>query len=268
MSQLDVFRLDGRVALVPGGGGAIGSAMAGALAGAGARVTVVDVTDERAEAAAARLREAGAEVLALGADVTSEAECERIVAATVERLRAPRHHRQLRRGRSRQGPVRRRGLPPRRVGLDLRAQRAEHAPGDPGCREGDDRRWSRWSRPQHLVGPRLARHQRRLLGLRRREGRHQLAHPAVGDRVGQARHHGQRDRPDLRRHAAGGDAARRPGVQGRHRRPDPARAASAARPTSRARPSSSVPTHRRSSPARSSESTAGSPPPSRQERMP
>ena len=84
MSQLDVFRLDGRVALVPGGGGAIGSAMAGALAGAGARVTVVDVTDERAEAAAAKLRDAGAEVLALGADVTSEAECERIVAATLE----------------------------------------------------------------------------------------------------------------------------------------------------------------------------------------
>ncbi len=84
MSQLDVFRLDGRVALIPGGGGAIGSAMAGALAGAGARVTVVDVTDERAEAAAASLREAGAEVLALGADVTAEAECDRIVAATVD----------------------------------------------------------------------------------------------------------------------------------------------------------------------------------------
>jgi gluconate 5-dehydrogenase len=83
MSQLDVFRLDGRVALVPGGGGAIGSALAGALAGAGARVAVIDVTDERAEAAAARIRAAGSEVIAFGADVTSEAECERVVAATV-----------------------------------------------------------------------------------------------------------------------------------------------------------------------------------------
>jgi NAD(P)-dependent dehydrogenase (short-subunit alcohol dehydrogenase family) len=83
MSQLDVFRLDGRVALVPGGGGAIGSALAGALAGAGARVAVIDVTDERAEDAAARIRAAGSEVIAFGADVTSEAECERVVAATV-----------------------------------------------------------------------------------------------------------------------------------------------------------------------------------------
>ena len=54
MSQLDLFRLDGRVALVPGGGGAIGSAMAAAFAGAGAHVAIVDQTDERAEAAAAR----------------------------------------------------------------------------------------------------------------------------------------------------------------------------------------------------------------------
>ena len=86
MSQLDVFSLEGRVALIPGGGGAIGSAIAAALAGAGARVAVVDVTDERAEAAAATIRETGAEVLALGADVTNEAECERIVMATVERF--------------------------------------------------------------------------------------------------------------------------------------------------------------------------------------
>ncbi len=86
MSQLDKFRLDGRVAIVPGGGGAIGSAMAAALAGAGARVAVVDVTEERAEAAAAPIRATGADVLALGADVTQEADCERIVAATVERF--------------------------------------------------------------------------------------------------------------------------------------------------------------------------------------
>jgi gluconate 5-dehydrogenase len=86
MSYLDRFGLEGKVALVPGGGGAIGSAIAGALAAAGARVTVVDVTDERAEAAAERLRAEGADILAIGADVTQEAECERIVAATVERF--------------------------------------------------------------------------------------------------------------------------------------------------------------------------------------
>ena len=86
MSQLDLFRLDGRVALVPGGGGAIGSAMAAAFSGAGAHVVIVDQTDERAEAAAAPIRAAGGQVLALGADVTNEAECERVVGATVERF--------------------------------------------------------------------------------------------------------------------------------------------------------------------------------------
>jgi NAD(P)-dependent dehydrogenase (short-subunit alcohol dehydrogenase family) len=86
MGQLDVFRLDGRVALVSGGGGAIGSAMAAALAGAGAHVTIIDQTDERAEAAAEPIRATGVQVLALGADVTQEAECARVVAAAVERF--------------------------------------------------------------------------------------------------------------------------------------------------------------------------------------
>ena len=86
MSYLDRFGLEGKVALVSGGGGAIGSAIAGALAAAGAKVAVADVTEERAEAAAGPIRATGAEVLALGADVTQEADCERIVAATVERF--------------------------------------------------------------------------------------------------------------------------------------------------------------------------------------
>ena len=86
MSQQDLFGLDGRVALVPGGGGAIGSAMALALSGAGARVAVVDQTQDRADASAERIRAAGGEALALAADVTDAAECDRIVAATVERF--------------------------------------------------------------------------------------------------------------------------------------------------------------------------------------
>jgi len=86
MSYLDRFSVAGRVALVPGGGGAIGGAIAAALSAAGASVTVVDMTEERAEAAAAPIRAAGGDVLALGADVTSEADCRRIVDATVERF--------------------------------------------------------------------------------------------------------------------------------------------------------------------------------------
>jgi gluconate 5-dehydrogenase len=86
MGYLDRFALDGKVALVSGGGGAIGSAIAGALAGAGAKVAVVDVTQERADEAASRIAESGAEVLPLAADVTTEADCDRIVASTVERF--------------------------------------------------------------------------------------------------------------------------------------------------------------------------------------
>ncbi len=69
-----------------GGGGAIGSALAKALAGAGADIAIVDQTDEKAEAAAGPIRELGRGCLATGADVTKEDDCERVVAATVERF--------------------------------------------------------------------------------------------------------------------------------------------------------------------------------------
>ena len=86
MSQLDAFRLDGRVAFVSGGGGAIGSALAVALGGAGARVAVSDIVETNAEAAAERVRAAGAESLAVVADITRESEAERVVGAIVERF--------------------------------------------------------------------------------------------------------------------------------------------------------------------------------------
>lgn len=84
MSYLDAFSLEGKVALVPGGGGAIGSAVAAALAGAGAQVVLANHTLARAEAAASQIRAAGGDALALVADVTVEADCERAVAATLE----------------------------------------------------------------------------------------------------------------------------------------------------------------------------------------
>jgi len=86
MSQLDIFSLEGRVALIPGGGGGIGSALAAGFAGAGAKVIVVDRAQELAEAAVARVRAAGSDGRALTADVTSEAECDRIVAEAVARF--------------------------------------------------------------------------------------------------------------------------------------------------------------------------------------
>jgi gluconate 5-dehydrogenase len=86
MSQLDIFSLTGRVALVPGGGGGIGSALAEALAGAGARVAIAGRTLDACEATAERVRAAGSEGLAIVADATDEGDCDRMVAETVGRF--------------------------------------------------------------------------------------------------------------------------------------------------------------------------------------
>ena len=86
MGQLDIFSLQGRVALIAGGGGAIGSALAEALAGAGAKVAVAGRTPDACEATIERVRAAGSEGLAITADMTSEADCDRMVAETLERF--------------------------------------------------------------------------------------------------------------------------------------------------------------------------------------
>jgi len=80
------FSLEGRVAFIAGGGGAIGSAIASAFARVGARVTAVDVSEAGLASAAARVGEAGSECLALTADVTDPGAAERAVGATVERF--------------------------------------------------------------------------------------------------------------------------------------------------------------------------------------
>jgi gluconate 5-dehydrogenase len=83
---VDRFRLEGRVALVSGGGGAIGSALAQALAAAGAKVAVADIDGPNADAAAEKIRAAGGDSLAIAADITKESEGERVVAAVLERF--------------------------------------------------------------------------------------------------------------------------------------------------------------------------------------
>jgi gluconate 5-dehydrogenase len=59
VGALDLFRLDGRTALVTGGNSGIGEAMAAGLAQAGARLVLLARRAEPLEAAARRLREAG-----------------------------------------------------------------------------------------------------------------------------------------------------------------------------------------------------------------
>jgi NAD(P)-dependent dehydrogenase (short-subunit alcohol dehydrogenase family) len=86
MTQLDIFSLAGRVAFVSGGGGAIGSALAEAMAGVGARVAVAGRTLETCQATVGRLEAAGSEGLAVTGDMTVEADAERVVEETVGRF--------------------------------------------------------------------------------------------------------------------------------------------------------------------------------------
>lgn len=81
-----MFRLDEKVALIPGGSGGIGSELARCLAGAGARVAIAGRSKERAEEAAEKVEEEGAEALIVVGDMTIEEDAERSVAETVDRF--------------------------------------------------------------------------------------------------------------------------------------------------------------------------------------
>lgn len=86
MTPAEMFSLQGRVAIVFGGGGAIGSALGTGFAAAGARVAVAGRSGGPLASALERIEAAGAEGLALEGDVTDEATAERIVGATLERF--------------------------------------------------------------------------------------------------------------------------------------------------------------------------------------
>ena len=86
MGQLDRFTLDGQVALVGGGGGAIGGAMALALAEAGAKVAVVDISQEVVDKTKARVEEAGGTCLAIAGDMTKRDEADAVVDEVVNHL--------------------------------------------------------------------------------------------------------------------------------------------------------------------------------------
>ena len=80
----DRFSLDGRVAIITGGGTGIGRGSALVLAQHGADVVLAARRPDPLETTAAEVKQLGRRALALPADITSSDECERIVDATIE----------------------------------------------------------------------------------------------------------------------------------------------------------------------------------------
>ena len=83
-TQTEQGILSGDVALVTGGGGEIGGAIARRLASEGAQVMVVDVRQSAAEAVASDISEAGGSAAWFAGDISSEATAETSVAKTTE----------------------------------------------------------------------------------------------------------------------------------------------------------------------------------------
>ena len=79
-------RLEGKVALVVGGGSGMGRAGAAAMAAEGAVVVVSDIALDRAEAVAASITGDGGTAVAIHVDVTSSELVQRLVAETVARF--------------------------------------------------------------------------------------------------------------------------------------------------------------------------------------
>jgi len=80
----EMFKLDGKVVMIPGGSGGIGSALALGVCDAGAQVAVVDRDGDGLERSCARIRAVGSEPLAVAADLTTKEGADRAVAETVD----------------------------------------------------------------------------------------------------------------------------------------------------------------------------------------
>ena len=86
MKVSELFDLDGKTAIVTGGGSGIGRQLAEGLAEAGANVVLCARKLERCEQAAAELAELGVRTLALACDVRNPEQVQAVVGRTLEEL--------------------------------------------------------------------------------------------------------------------------------------------------------------------------------------
>ena len=84
MSTLDLFRLDGRTAIVTGGGRGLGRYMAEALSEAGANVALCARKKDPLEEVRREIEDRGGKAIALECDVTDPESVEGVVSAAVE----------------------------------------------------------------------------------------------------------------------------------------------------------------------------------------
>jgi NAD(P)-dependent dehydrogenase (short-subunit alcohol dehydrogenase family) len=80
------MRLQGKVALITGGGGGIGRETALRFVQEGAQVVVVDVQDAAGQETVAQVEKLGGEAIYVHADVSKAADCEAMVAAAEQRF--------------------------------------------------------------------------------------------------------------------------------------------------------------------------------------
>jgi len=88
MSVLDLFRLDGKTAIITGGGRGLGEYFAEALSEVGANVVLCSRKLAACEEVAREITAKGGKALALECDITKPEDVERVVAATQEHFGA------------------------------------------------------------------------------------------------------------------------------------------------------------------------------------